>query len=65
MRFRELMKSKSQTQVLLAKQLGVTQSLISQWMNGKCQPQVDMIPDIAKVLNCTVEEVVNCFKKAN
>lgn len=47
----------------LAKKLGVTQQLVSKWVTGGCQPQIDMLPKLAEALNCSVEEIVNCFKE--
>lgn len=47
----------------LAKKLGVTQQLVSKWVTGGCQPQIEMLPKLAEALNCSVEEIVNCFKE--
>ncbi|MFI3128424.1 MAG: helix-turn-helix transcriptional regulator [Bacillota bacterium] len=61
--FKELMKEKSIKQQVLADKLNVSQVLISKWVNGMCQPQIDMLPSIAKVLGVSIEEVVKCFQK--
>lgn len=42
----------------LANILGVTQQAVSSWVSGRCQPPIKKIPKLAKVLNCSVEEVV-------
>lgn len=47
------------SQVELAKKLGVTQGAISQWEKGIAVPQANKLPEIAKILNCSVDELVN------
>ena len=42
----------------LAKQLGITQGAVSQWELGNKNPRAAMLPKIAKVLNCTVDELL-------
>lgn len=42
----------------LAKRLGVTQGLISQWETGKVHPRATMLPKLADILGCTVDELL-------
>lgn len=62
MMFKKLLQKKKITQIELAKKLGVSQSLISQWICGLCQPQLELIPRIAEILQESIEGIVNCFQ---
>lgn len=61
--FRELRKEKGFTQVELADKLDVSQNTISNWETGVSKPDILMAAKIAKVFDCDVSEVVNCFVK--
>ena len=54
MKFR---KAASLTQKHLADRLGVTQSAVSSWERGKKQPNLTKLPDLARALGCTVDEL--------
>ena len=56
--FKILLKTKKVSQTTLAKYLGISQSAISQWGKGSSLPTLNLIPKIAKILNCSIEEVV-------
>lgn len=45
------MRTRGYTQVLLAEELGVTQSQVSTWVNGIYAPNPALIGDIERVLN--------------
>lgn len=49
------------TQAQLAKSLGLKQSSVAMWETGKSVPKTTDLPKIAKILNVTVLDVVNCF----
>ncbi len=36
--------------------LGVTAQTISKWERGECYPDITLLPAIAEVLNCTVND---------
>lgn len=59
----QLLRNNNITQAQLAAKIGITQQLVSKWVTGGCQPQIDMLPKLAEALNCSVEDIVNCFKK--
>ena len=59
---KELLNAANVTQVELAKRLNVTQSLISQWVRGICEPKIEQLPTIAEILGVSVEKVIDCFK---
>lgn len=58
---KELLANANITQVELAKRLNVTQSLISQWVRGICQPKIEQLPLLAQILNVSIEHVIECF----
>jgi transcriptional regulator with XRE-family HTH domain len=45
------------TQESLADSLGVTQSAVSSWERGKKQPSLSKLPDLARALGCTVDDL--------
>ena len=50
------------TQIELANQLGVTQGAVSQWESGITKPTIDLMFRIAKIFDCTAEELF-CIEK--
>lgn len=42
----------------LAEKLDVTQGAISQWENRQTNPRTDMLIKIAKILCCTIDELL-------
>ena len=49
------------TQAEMAKTLGLKQSSVAMWETGKSVPKTTDLPKLAKVLNVSVEEIINCF----
>jgi transcriptional regulator with XRE-family HTH domain len=41
----------------LAERLGVVQSAISAWESGEKMPRASQLPDLAKALSCTIDEL--------
>lgn len=56
-RLRILMKRKFITQEQLAELLGTSQTMISRYMNGQCLPSVLIVRKIAKILDCSMDEL--------
>lgn len=46
------------TQAEVAKALNVGQSAVAAWETGRALPRADKLIDIAKLLNCTIEELL-------
>lgn len=46
------------TQQQLAEAIGVNQSSVALWETGQTLPRADKLLDIAKLLNCTIEELL-------
>lgn len=61
--FKKLLKEKNITQTMLAGALGVHQTLISQWCHGKSKPNIYQVSAMAKYINVSIEDIVNCFEK--
>lgn len=45
------------TQAELAVALNVTQANISQWENGTVFPRADKLPELARILECSIEDL--------
>ena len=59
MSIRELRTRANMTQAQLAKKMNVDQSTVSLWETGKTFPMRKLRKKLAKVLGCTVGELVN------
>lgn len=47
------------TQTDAAKEIGVDQSAVSLWETGKTAPRAGLLPKIAKLYGCTVDELLS------
>lgn len=52
------------TQKQAADKLGVDQSAVSLWDRGITRPRASMLPEIAKLYGCTVDELLAPDEKA-
>ena len=57
--FKKAREASGMTQQELAKEIGVDQSAVCLWETGKTQPRAKMLPRIAKILNCSVDELLS------
>lgn len=57
MKLEELRKKNGMTQNELAALVGVQQNTISQWESGKRHPPSTTLPQLAKALGCTIDEL--------
>ena len=55
---KEVRERQNMSQTDLANLLGVTQGAVSQWENGLSFPRSELLPKIAAVLQCTVDELL-------
>lgn len=46
------------TQIELSEALEVAQSTVAMWETGKAYPRAALLPKIAQVLGCTVDELL-------
>ena len=54
---KEARKKRGLTQIEMAKMMGEKQSTISMWETGSNIPRASKLPQIAKILGCTVDEL--------
>lgn len=59
MTIKKLREKKELSQEKLAEMLGVTQGAVSQWESGLASPATDKLPALAKIFNCTVDELLS------
>lgn len=58
MSFKEQRKRAGLTQMEVAKQLGVTDSAVNQWETGKTTPNTKRLSELARLYNCTIDELL-------
>lgn len=58
MRLKSLREQKGITQKELGAAIGVEQNTISQWETQNRLPRADKLPQLAKILGCTVDELL-------
>ena len=55
---RAMRQAKGLAQWQLAEMIGVKQESITQWETGKTSPRFERLVDIAKALDCTVDDLI-------
>ena len=58
MNIKNIREKKGITQQELATALGVSQSTVAMWETNNSLPRTDKLPAIAKVLGCTIDELL-------
>jgi len=53
----KLRKEHAMTQEQLADRMNMNQSALSQWETGVSAPRADKLPELAKILGCTIDEL--------
>lgn len=43
--------------------LGIERSTVSKWETGKAYPRAELLPKLAQILNCTVDELLQGDKE--
>lgn len=56
--FYKLRKKLMIKQSAIAQELNISQPLISSWENGTRTPPIDVVPKLAEILHCSIEELV-------
>ena len=59
MRLKHLRELALLTQEALARRLGVTPMTVWRWENGERNPSLDVLKNIARILECSVDELLN------
>lgn len=57
MRIRELRSKSEMSQSNLASEMGVAQTTVSQWELEIALPRTRQLPDLARVLGCSIDEL--------
>lgn len=57
MQIKELRLKAGLTQEQLADRMNMYQSALSQWETGVSAPRADKLPELAKILGCTIDEL--------
>ena len=57
-RIKELMKAEGISQYALAKKLGISQSTICNWLNGKKEPSIESLWRLADFFGETIDYIV-------
>lgn len=57
MRIKELREKLGLTQGLLASALGLDRSTVAKWETGEAKPRANTLPELAKALGCTIDEL--------
>lgn len=52
------------TQKELADKLNITNKAVSKWETGECYPDITIMPILASIFNCTVDDILNGAKAA-
>ena len=63
MKFKELLKVHGVKQIEIARELGVSTQLITNWIKGYSKPSLVVIKKISTILNVDIESVIECFIK--
>ena len=58
MNIRSVRVSNNLTQEDLAKRLNVKRTTVTMWENNKSLPNIEIVKKIAKVLNCTIDDLL-------
>lgn len=64
MRLEEIRKKRGVTQHELANLMGVRQNTISQWESGKRNPSIPRLVRLAKIFDCTLDDLCSCDSPA-
>lgn len=59
MSFYSARKKAGMSQAAAAKEFGIAPAAVCQWETGKTKPRSNLLPQIAKVYGCTIEELLS------
>lgn len=49
--------SKNLTQQYIANELGISRTSVAMWEAGEAMPRADKLPELARILGCTIDEL--------
>ena len=62
-KFNELLEKKQISKAELSREVGVSWQLVYNWVVGRSEPQLSVLPKIAKALDISIDDVVYSFIK--
>lgn len=62
---KDLRKSVGLTQSELAQKLNVSFQAVGKWERGESYPSAALLPELAKALNCTIDDLYNGGKETD
>lgn len=57
MSIKTVRESKNLTQQYIANELGISRTSVAMWETGEAMPRADKLPDLARILGCTIDEL--------
>ena len=58
MSFKKARERSGITQVQIAAHFGIDQSTVSLWESEKTRPRAKLLPELAQMLGCTIDEIL-------
>ena len=55
---RAMREKKDMSQQAVALEIGVERSTVAKWESGKSRPRAELLPKLAKVFGCSIEELL-------
>ena len=57
MSIKTVRESKNLTQQYIANELGISRTSVAMWETGEAMPRAYRLPELAKILGCTIDEL--------
>ena len=57
MSIKTVRESKNLTQQYIANELGISRTSVAMWETGEAMPRADRLPELARILGCTIDEL--------
>lgn len=55
---RAMREKKDMSQQAVALEIGVERSTVAKWESGKSRPRAELLPKLAKLFGCSIEELL-------
>lgn len=55
---RAMREKKDMSQQAVALEIGVERSTVARWESGKSRPRAELLPKLAKLFGCSIEELL-------
>lgn len=65
MNLKSIRKSKGLTQSYIATQLKIGRTTVAMWESGKSMPTADKLPELARILGCTIDDLFGGRKEVS